>query len=174
MSDVRTSLDISGGILVGHDGSAAAGQAVRWAADWARRSDNDLHVLRTWAISSAPRPASWSPGYVPPMTDFEQAVLDRLRADVEALDLPPDGLRVECHVLHGSAGKHIVQASEQADLVVLGARGVGGFRGLMLGSTADQVVRHSRCPVVILPVHMLEPGRGVEPDSQLTDSSAGS
>lgn len=167
MSDVSTQLDISGGILVGHDGSAAGAEAVRWGADWARRVGCDLHVLRSWAISSAPRPSTWTPGYVPPLADFEQAVLARLQHDVDALGVGTDGLRVHCHVLHGSAAKRIVEVSERFDLVVIGARGVGGFRDLLLGSTADQVVRHARCPVVVLPSNTVAPGDPHEPDHQL-------
>lgn len=169
MSDVITSLDISGGILVGHDGSAPGAQAVRWAARWAERAACDLHVLRTWVISSAPRPSTWSPGYVPPLTDFEQAVLEQLQHDVDGLDLSSGGLAVHCHVTHGSAGRRIVETSDRVELVVVAARGGGGFRGLLLGSTADQVVRHAHCPVAVLPAETLEPGGTAVPDSQLRD-----
>lgn len=165
MTDVATSLDIDGGLLVGHDGSAPATHAVRWAVRWADRVGSDVHVVRTWVLSSAPRPTTWSPGYVPPMTDFEQAVLEALQRDVAALELP-DGPAVHCHVLHGSAGRRLVEASEKADLVVVGSRGAGGFRGLVLGSTADQLVRHAFCPVVVIPAHSIGTAPA-DPDSQL-------
>lgn len=167
MSDVATSLNVSGGVLVGHDGSAASTQAVRWGAHLAHRIGCDLHVLRTWTISSATRPTTWSPGYVPPMTDFEQAVRERLQQDIDGLGVAADDLKVHCHVLHGSAGRRIVETSEKVELVVVAARGSGGFRGLLLGSTADQVVRHSHCPVVVLPSYTLELGGPADPDSEL-------
>jgi nucleotide-binding universal stress UspA family protein len=151
MNEVATTLELSGGILVGHDGSDQADEAVRWAARLASRLGCPVHVARSWALSSAPRPASATHGYVPPMTDFEGAVLDRLRADVAALGLP-DGLDVQCHVLHGSPGRRLLEASAGAEMLVVGSRGAGGFRGLRFGSTADQVVRHARCPVVVVPV----------------------
>jgi nucleotide-binding universal stress UspA family protein len=151
MDHVATTVDASGAILVGHDGSAPSAQAVRWAAKLAGRIGCPLLVVRTWALSSAPRPATWAPGYVPPLTDFEDAVLHRLRADVEALHLG-DGVEVSCHVLHGSAGRRLVESSKGAEMLVVGSRGVGGFRGLMLGSTASQVVGNSACPVVVVPV----------------------
>ena len=57
MSEVTTTLELSGGMIVGHDGSPASAEAVRWAAKLAGRLDCTLHVVRTWSISSAPRPA---------------------------------------------------------------------------------------------------------------------
>lgn len=149
--EVVTSIDIHGGILVGDDGSPASRQAVRWAAGLAGRLGAPLHVVRSWAISSAPRPATATGGYVPPLTDFEQAVLDRLRADVDSLELP-EGTDLQLHVLHGPAGRRLVEASEHAEMLVVGTRGAGGFLGLRMGSTADQVMRHAHCPVVVVPV----------------------
>lgn len=151
MEQVTTSVDARGAIVVGHDGSAPATQAVRWAADLAGRLGCPLLVLRTWSLSSAPRPSSWAPGYVPPLTDFEAAVLERLRADVAGAGLP-DGVDVACHVVHGSAGRRLVEASKGAQMLVVGSRGAGGFRELLLGSTADQVVGHAACAVVVVPV----------------------
>lgn len=164
MSEVTTTLELSGEILVGHDGSPASAEAVRWAAALAERLGSPLHVIRTWSLSSAPRPATAEPGYVPPMTDFESAVAERLRTDVTGLGLP-DGLTVECHTLHGSAGRRLLEASKGAEMLVLGSRGGGGFRGLRFGSTADQVVRHAVCPVVVVPVTGSDDP--ADPDSQL-------
>ena len=75
MQKVSTTLDATGAVLVGHDGSDPSGTAVRWAARLAARLGTRLLVVRTWALSSAPRPATWSAGYVPPLSDFEDAVL---------------------------------------------------------------------------------------------------
>jgi nucleotide-binding universal stress UspA family protein len=164
MIEVTTRLELDGGVLVGHDGSAAAAEAVRWAARLAGRLGSPLHVVRTWSISSAPRPATAAPGYVPPMTDFETAVLDRLRGDVEGLALTGE-LEVHCHVLHGAAGRRLLEASEGAEMLVVGTRGEGGFRGLLFGSTADQVVRHATRPVVVVPVTGND--QPADPDLQL-------
>ena len=151
MSEVATTLELSGGLLVGHDGSPASAEAVRWAADLAARLNCKLHVIRTWSLSSAPRPASATGGYVPPMAEFEAAVVDRLRSDLAGLRLP-ESLEVESHAVHGSAGRRLLEVSKGAHMLVLGTRGGGGFRGLGFGSTADQVVRHAVCPVVVVPV----------------------
>jgi nucleotide-binding universal stress UspA family protein len=165
MDQVATTVDAQGGILVGHDGSDPSGSAVRYAADLAARLGLSLHVVRTWVLSSAPRPSTWQAGYVPPLTDFEGAVLDRLKSDIKALALP--NADVTCHVAHGSAAKRLVESSGSAELLVVGSRGIGGFVGVVLGSTAMQVVGHAQCPVVVVPVD--GDADNAEPDSELED-----
>jgi nucleotide-binding universal stress UspA family protein len=150
MTDVADSVDVRGGVVVGHDGSEPAARATRWAARIAVLLDVPLLVVRAWSITSAPRPKTASPGYVPPITDFEQAVRHRLEADVASLDLP-EACKVHCHVLHAAPARALLNTAEHADLLVVAARGIGGFRGLMFGSTADQVTRHAPCPVTIIP-----------------------
>ncbi|QWZ09748.1 universal stress protein [Nocardioides panacis] len=166
MDRVATTADASGGLLVGHDGSPASSQAVRWAARIAARLGCPLLVVRTWSLSSAPRPSTWAAGYVPPLTDFEAAVRERLRADVAALGLP-EGAGVTCQVLHGAAGRRLVESSRGAEMLVVGSRGTGGFLGLVMGSTAAQVVGHAACPVVVVPVDVQLDGQPTEPDSGL-------
>jgi nucleotide-binding universal stress UspA family protein len=108
-------------------------------------------VLRAWSLTNAPRPASMAPGYVPPEEDFQQAVLEQLSRDVHALHLPQD-CTVELHAAHGQSSAKLLEAAVGAEILVVGRRGSGGFRGLLTGSTADQVVRHAPCPVVVVPV----------------------
>ena len=155
MNEVVKQLEITDGIVVGHDGSRHAERALRWAADWAARTGCRLHVVRTWVLSSAPRPESWRTGYVPPMTDFEQAVRDALEEDVHAARLPAD-VPVACHVVHGTPARRLVEVSAGAELLVVSSRGHGGFAGLVMGSTTDQVVRHARCPVVVIRASALD------------------
>jgi nucleotide-binding universal stress UspA family protein len=147
--DVAESVRIEGGILVGHDGSECAQHALRWAGELARRSGLDLHVLRAWSMTSAPRPASWSPGYVPPMDDWAGAVYEELNKHVTAARLDPS-VRVTCHVVHRSPAKGLIETAAGADLLVVGARGRGGFGGLLLGSVSDQCVHHAPCPVTVV------------------------
>lgn len=149
MEGVTETVRIQGGILVGHDGSKCAQEALGWAARLAGRADMDLHVLRAWSMMTAPQPKSWSPGYVPPLEEYEQAVLDELSAHVAAAKLDP-AVRVTCHAAHTSAAQAMIAAGEGADLLVVGARGRGGFAGLLLGSTSDQVVHHAPCPVTVI------------------------
>ena len=150
MANIADSADVHGGVVVGHDGSEPAARATRWAARLAVLLDVPLHVVRAWSLTSAPRPKTAAPGYVPPITDFEQAVREQLEAHVAGLDLP-EACQVNCHVVHAAPARALLQAAERAELLVVAARGTGGFRGLMFGSTADQVTRHAPCPVTIVP-----------------------
>lgn len=149
MADVCEVVHVDGGIVVGHDGSKCAQEALRWAGRLARRTDLDLHVVRSWAMMTAPRPATWAAGYVPPLVEWEQAVLDELTGHVAAAGLDPS-VRVACHVVHKAPAQALMAAGEGANLLVVGARGRGGFAGLLLGSVGDQLVHHAPCPVTVV------------------------
>ena len=149
MDDVSEVVQVDGGIVVGHDGSKCAQEALTWAAALARRADLDLHVVRAWAMMTAPKPSTWAPGFVPPLTDYEKAAYDELAAHVRAAKLDP-AVRVTCHVVHKAPAQGLMSAARGADLMVLGARGRGGFAGLLLGSVSDQLVHHAPCPVTVV------------------------
>lgn len=149
MVDVCEAVTIDGGVLVGHDGSTGAQEALAWAAGLAVRTGLALHVLRAWSLVTAPRPPSWEPGYVPPLADSERAVRDDLERCVGAAG-PDPVARVHTHVVHGAAVRALLHTAGGADLLVVGARGHGGFAGLLLGSTSDQCLRHAPCPVTVV------------------------
>jgi nucleotide-binding universal stress UspA family protein len=149
MTEVRESIQVEGGIVVGHDGSTCAQEALQWAGRLARRADLEVHVIRSWSLTTAPRPETWTPGFVPPLADWEKAVLDELTRHVTAAALDP-AVRVSCHAVHKSPVQALLAAAEGANLVVVGARGRGGFAGLLLGSVSDQLVHHAPCPVTVV------------------------
>ncbi len=162
MDDVREVVQVDGGIVVGHDGSKSAQEALQWAGRLACRADLDLHVVRAWAMTTAPQPSSWTPGYVPPLPEWEKAVHDELTAHVRAAGLDPS-VRATCHVVHKAPAVALMAAAEGANLLVMGARGRGGFRGLLLGSVSDQLVHHAPCPVTV--VRTGATGREIEKSS---------
>ncbi|NEK85017.1 universal stress protein [Blastococcus saxobsidens] len=149
MDEVSEVVQIDGGVVVGHDGSKCAQEALLWAGRLARRADLDLHVVRAWSMTTAPQPSSWEVGYVPPLADWEKAVLDELTAHVAAAGLDP-AVRVHCHAVHRAPVQAMLGAAEGANLLVVGARGKGGFAGLLLGSVSDQLVHHAPCPVTVI------------------------
>lgn len=139
------------GVVVGHDGSRRCDTVVLRAAGLARRLGLPLHVVRVWSIATAPRPASRTTTYVPSLAEFEQAVVEVLTAQVGALDLEPD-VEVHLHAVKGQqAAERLVEVSRSAEMLVIGARGSGGFPGLSVGSTVSQVVRHCPVPVLVVP-----------------------
>jgi nucleotide-binding universal stress UspA family protein len=137
-------------IVVGNDGSAAAEPALRWALDHARAVNGRVQVVRGWSMSTAPTPATQTFGHIPPIEDFEAAVLEDLKSDVASVVADYAGVEVEYAAHHCPGANALLKAAADADLVVVGARGRGGFRGLALGSVSDQVSRHSPVPVVIV------------------------
>lgn len=145
---VTEAVDVDGGVVVGDDGSEAAVAALAWAADDAIRRGGALHVVRCWSLSTAPRPESWEPGYVPALNEWEAAVLRTLAE--ECAPLAESGVDLHLHAVHGRPGPALVRASAGADLVVVGSRGRREITELLLGSVADHVVRHARCPVVVV------------------------
>ena len=149
MRDVCERVTVDGGVVVGHDGSQSAQEALVWAAGLAARAELDVHVVRVWGLVTAPRPASWEPGYVPPLADFEQAVREELDDCVARAALDPR-VRVHTHVVHGRPAKALIDAAAGAELLVVGDRGHGGFRGLLLGSVSDQCMHHAACPVTVV------------------------
>jgi nucleotide-binding universal stress UspA family protein len=100
-----------------------------------------------------------------PPTDTARAMID---AALESVDTT--GLRtpVTRRVSSGSAGAAILRASEGADLVVVGSRGLGGFKGLLLGSVSQQVARHARCPVVVVRPRSSATHRPQRPSERVT------
>lgn len=149
MADVVRTVTLDGGVLVGHDGSVAATEGVRWAAGLAAELGEPLHVLRAWGLLNAPEPPTKVGGYIPPLEDWEAAVREDLTDDIGRLGLTGE---VHLHVAHEQSAAALLAAAEGVRLLVVARRGAGGFRGLGFGSTADQVVRHAPCPVVVVPI----------------------
>ena len=143
-------MDAIAPIVVGNDGSDFAQVALAKALWLASKLGAPVRVIRAWSLSNAPRPATWTPGYVPPPEDFAAAVLSDLQGDVAAKLAQYPDVQVSLETPHGAAGRELVRASEGAQIVVVGTRGLGGFKGLLLGSVSDQVVEHASCDVLVV------------------------
>lgn len=136
-------------IVIGYDGSDFAAEALRKGLWLASKVGAPARVVRAWTISNAPRPRTWEPGFVPPVDDFAEAVLEQLKAQTAAIVAEYPGVEVSYEAPHGAAGRELVRASDGARVVVVGTRGQGGFSGLLLGSVSDQVVEHAHCDVLV-------------------------
>ena len=131
-------------IVVGADGSQRSIAALRWAADYARLTDGRLKIITGYTI-----PITIFP--IPTYTDADyrreaQAVLD---ATIAAAGDALQGIDVNAHVIQVRPPLALLNAAQDADLVVIGSHGFGGFPGMHLGSTASFMVHHAPCPVVI-------------------------
>lgn len=139
-----------GGVVVGDDGSEDAAQAVRYAFEEARRRGSVLHVLRAWSIMSTARPADVPAGFAATMQEYEEAARAEEAARISHLLGTDLDVKVEIHCVHSPAVQALLVASETADVLVVGSRGLGGFRSLVLGSVAEQCIRHASSPVVVV------------------------
>ena len=145
---VRAGAQPDGPVVVGVDGSDASERAIGFAFEQA--SDRGARVVALHA--SLP----WAYEAVPAASDLPSDVLhdeEARRLLSEALagwgEKYPD-VRVEYATLRREAAVALVEASAQAQLLVVGSRGLGGFRGLLLGSVSRSVLHHAACPVAVV------------------------
>ena len=144
-----------GSVVVGIDGSPGASTALRWAATEARLRKGRLVVVH------ARTPVYMDPLLVGPLTGFTTTGLTDMRRAAEAMlekaiaYLNAEGIEIEYRVDEGGAAEVLVAAAAEADLLVVGSRGHGGFTGLLLGSVSQQCAHHTPCPIVI--VHGAKP-----------------
>jgi nucleotide-binding universal stress UspA family protein len=133
-------------ILVGIDGSDHANAALAWALDAARAHGAALHVVHAWQPAFATPIAPYDLGIVDKLEEGAQALLDET---VEAADT--EGVEVERTLDLSPPGRAVLEAAADADLVVVGNRGRGALRAMLLGSVSQQVVHHAPGPVVVVP-----------------------
>ncbi|GGP59597.1 universal stress protein [Streptomyces sindenensis] len=149
---VREEPRADGPVLLGVDGSAAGGPAVDFAFATAERRKAPLLALHAWTTWNAPLPAPQDasaayarlPGA---LAEEEETLLSEALAGCRARY--PDVV-VERRVVHGRTREALIGASRSAQLTVVGARGRGGFAGLLLGSVSQAVLHHAHCPVVVV------------------------
>jgi nucleotide-binding universal stress UspA family protein len=138
------------GIVVGVDGSGHSHEALAWAAKEAAIRDAPLTVLTVHpaVVGYAGGPTTY-PGDeadTAKARDSAQAETDKVLNELGA----GKPASVTVHAVHGLPAQELVEASESADLIVLGHRGAGGFARLLLGSVTSQVAEHAHCPVTIV------------------------
>lgn len=144
-------------IVVGVDGSAGSQAALRWALDdLGRRGGGRLHVVHAWEYPIAALAPSPVGTVVPPTDEMQSAAEEALDVILREAGLDsalPEGVELVRVVREGAPAGVLLDVSRDvdADLVVVGARGRGGFVGLLLGSVATQVVNHARVPTVVVP-----------------------
>jgi nucleotide-binding universal stress UspA family protein len=133
-------------VVVGVDGSDSSKAALRWAADYAASVGARLDVLTAWHL-----PTTFAgPGYIPAGFDLGvdyDKVLEQVVDEVFGAERP-SFLRLV--VREGGAAQLLMEASKDADLLVVGSRGHGGFAGLLLGSVSAKLAEHAKCPVLIM------------------------
>lgn len=146
------------GVVVGYDGSDHAKLALHYAARSAQRRGCLLTVVTSFTIAPQVYTTLAAVPRVPEEQLKEQATKETLNEARELLkDYPGE---VSYLAEEGDAAGVLVEKSEQAQQVVVGARGLGGFLGLLLGSVASALPAHSKCPTVVVSKNYDDGGDG--------------
>jgi nucleotide-binding universal stress UspA family protein len=133
-------------IVVGVDGSPDADHALNWAIEEAKRRSAPMLLVHGVEIGAAAASPYGSGLVLEQLEEVGRDVLDKALAYVRA-----QGVHAEGRMEVGSSAHALIEASCDADLLVVGSRGHGGFAGLLLGSVSTACVHHARCPVVVVP-----------------------
>jgi nucleotide-binding universal stress UspA family protein len=137
-------------IVVGVDGSEGGAAALEFAASESARRKALLRIVAAWELPVA----VYGPGFAP----LDPTILDAFRVRAEQLadeasttvkSLQPS-VDVEALAVAGQPADALLAQSADAELIVVGRRGLGGFKSLLLGSVSQQVVQHADCPVVVV------------------------
>lgn len=151
-----------GTIVVGVDGSPESRNALQWAVEEARLRGATVRAVHVYDVPGV----AWEAYAGPTVTSEQMAELEvgRQRGAAEShasatalveqavADLgQTEDVNVDAVALHGRPAPKLIDESRNADLLVVGSRGRGGFTELLLGSVSHQCAQHAVCPVVILP-----------------------
>ncbi len=143
---------MSGRVVVGVDGSDTAKKAVRWAAREAKLRGSKLELVSAWEIPIYSY--AFDQGYAAISEEMLKGLAENAEEHLTAAlkEARDEALDVEMETIaaEGQAANVLVDVSEGADLLVVGSRGLGGFRELLLGSVSQQCAQHCTCPVVIV------------------------
>jgi nucleotide-binding universal stress UspA family protein len=134
-------------IVVGVDTSPGSAAALRWAAAEGRLRSAPVEAVLVWSLLDQ-HPGPGAPRFDP---HYDAATAEATLRDFCAATLGEDsGTNLSLRTVCDLPARGLLDAAAAAELLVVGARGVGGFRGLLLGSVSQQVVHHATCPVVVV------------------------
>ena len=135
-------------VVVGVDGSAESVAALGWAARYAQQAGATVRAVLAWHYPGA---VGGPPIEVSPLRhETERQMQDRLGEAVAQVYPGPAQGDVEAKVSYGHPAEVLIGESRDADLLVVGHRGHGGFPGMHLGSVSIHCVNHSECPVTVV------------------------
>jgi len=147
---VKGDLTATGPVVVGVDGSESSQRATGFAFEEAAARDVPLVAVLAWRY---PEPTGIDEESLPLIYDQDDLMREEARVLENAVAqwcARYPRVRVTRRLHPGRPGKVLVDESEQASLVVVGARGLGGFKGLLLGSVSHAVLYHAHCPVAVV------------------------
>jgi len=138
----------SGPVVVGVNGAPENWLVLDRAFEEAEARGTALVAVHAWHPPMGTEKIAASVGIV--WSDLDAAREARVEQRLASCAERHPGVRVERHVVHGSAARWLLEFAAGASLLVVGSRGTGGLRGMMLGSTSQAVLRHASCPVLLV------------------------
>jgi nucleotide-binding universal stress UspA family protein len=136
---------MSSHIIVGIDGSDHSMNAYHWALDEARRREADLTAVFAWETPLIGIPGAFD------RNELEKSAQQFLNDQLDGHEHETNGVTVNRLVAQGDPSASLIAACKQVDaeMLVLGSRGRGGFAGLLLGSVGQECAANAPCPVLI-------------------------
>jgi nucleotide-binding universal stress UspA family protein len=137
------STDTAYKIVVGVDGSPASKAALGWALWHAGLTGGEITALMAWDY---PPIYNWE---IPGPEDFNHRTATALREVISEVAEENPNTEIHKEVAQGNPAKALIDSASDADLLVVGSRGHGGFTGALLGSVSQHCVHHAPCPIVV-------------------------
>jgi len=139
-------------VVVGYDGSRGAEAALDVALGEARTRGATLRIVGAWHAPAPLVGTTSAPSSAARLgEDMRVALTEAVDAAAAALRERGGDVEIETVVIEGQAVTVLTGEAADADLLVVGSRGLGGFRGMLLGSVSHQCAQHAPCPVLIVP-----------------------
>jgi nucleotide-binding universal stress UspA family protein len=137
-------------IVAGVDGSPSSVGALRWAVRQAALTGAAVDAVIGWHYPVAASGYGWAPTGWDEGFDFKENAGKTLADAISNAVDPGSDVRVRARVVEGNPAQVLLDASDCADLLVVGSRGHGGFAEALLGSVSQHCVHHAHCPVVVI------------------------
>jgi nucleotide-binding universal stress UspA family protein len=134
-------------VIVGVDGSPHSAHALSWALRRAETCGDTVRAVCAWSLGASGEDWMAQPGVT---AEGQRRAEQMLRESVDRARRDHPAVTVETAAIEGPAARVLIDSSADADLLVVGSRGRGGFSGLLLGSVTQQCVHHAHCPVTVV------------------------
>jgi nucleotide-binding universal stress UspA family protein len=132
-------------IVVGVDGSPPSERALDWAIDEAQRTAASLHLVAAWMF-----PMALGYAFTTTVNEVRQSAQDVVDRAVAHVTEVAGDVTVSGETSEQLPAPALIAAAKDADLLVVGSRGLGGFEGLLIGSVSQYCTRHATCSVVVV------------------------
>jgi nucleotide-binding universal stress UspA family protein len=137
-------------IVAGVDGSPESIAALRWAAQQAGLTGGTVDAIIAWQLPVEMSGYGYAPLTVAECSEFVADAAKTVNEAIAEVTGPGGSPQVRGLVIEGHPAQVLLDASADADLLVVGSRGQGLFADALLGSVSEHCFRHAQCPVVVM------------------------